>query len=326
MRLLFVFTILLFAFTTNGDNNESPTLELDKLCLKLNSISIDGITFTNPQMKWAQTEGIFYVYDPSNSMNTFKSLTFPILPAQPSNTDDSNSEQPSTFTFTNDESTVGCWIEPNFDQLNIRFKLYQFYHTALKAQSVISIPLDKTSKKDNIQTSTGSTITLNTLPYEYQDATVSVDIALQWVNEAEIDLSPPISPIGPPIPPVKPPIEMYDAGNDFDSDELTNNIITADKEDVLPSSAMNNNGGTDWMFVAALCSSMLGLSILVYISLKVYRRRGYESIPNGDSVNGKWGKFKAIKKISLRKNTNRINNVNEDRKGIMHPSDSYTFT
>ncbi len=29
-------------------------------------------------MKYAQTEGIFYVYNPTDSYNTFKSMKFPI--------------------------------------------------------------------------------------------------------------------------------------------------------------------------------------------------------------------------------------------------------
>eukprot|EP01084_Bolivina_argentea_P045568 83887_1 len=306
MDLLFVFTIIIINLANATDKDE---IELKKLCLKINSISIDGVGFTKPQMKWAQTEGIFYVYNPSDSMDTFKSLKFPIVAESTSKkTDESNSATPTifTFTFTGDDSIVGCWIDPNFNSLNIRFKLYEFYHTALKAVSVIST--DDIDIKKQI-------ITLNTLPYQYKDANVNVDITLEWLK-TQIGLAapPPISPIGPPGQPGQPPISLY-----FDSEELTNDIITADEGDELENASdMDNNQATDWMFVAALCSSILGLFILIYICLSAYRRYGYENIPNGNKLK--------IKKISLRNITNVINSINEERKGIMHPSQSYTFT
>eukprot|EP00483_Globobulimina_turgida_P006906 UN06919 len=91
--------------------------------------------------------------------------------------------------------------------------------------------------------------------------------------------------------------------------------------------ADNAGASTDWMFIAALCSSMLGLFILIYICIwayKTYGRQEYESIPSLDKSSKMSGKFGGLRKISLR-NIGIKKNDNEEVKGIMHPSASYTF-
>merc|ERR1711971_415888 len=147
---------------------------------------------------------------------------------------------------------VGCWTEPQFEELLVRFKVYQYYHVALKAASSVLIPV--ISKGPATQR-----ITLGTLGGEMHDVEVEVELTLSWSKVKDHGLSAPITPMEP----VK----------SFDSDEITDAMIRAGKEpvvdqDVVMDSKQNEslsedtNESTDWMFTAACLSAALGAIVL----------------------------------------------------------------
>merc|ERR1712176_881351 len=83
--------------------------------------------------------------------------------------------------------------------------------------------------------------------------------------------------------------------SEFDSDEITDEMMT-NHEDILHGD--DGNGSSNWMFIAALCSSILGAFVLLYICISAYKgylRKEYESIPS--SIDGKLG---SIRRISLK--------------------------
>ena len=268
MRLLFVFLLLSILITNSTEQKEdNKEQQVYQLCLDVNKISINGMKWDSGSSTfWSQTQGIFYVYDPQNSIDTFKSLKFPIIadpssssPSSSSTTDDianinkrrlqnvdatsddpqkenandntNTNSLPTEFKFNGDDKKVGCWIEPDFHELNIRFKLYQFYHTALKAVTIITTPSIESKSQQ-------ATIALNTLPYQYSEANINIQYELKWfkkkLSEATADGkkygAPPVPPT--PISPVQPPVDA-DAINDvekmFDSVDVPGDIVIDDQ-------------------------------------------------------------------------------------------------
>ena len=192
--MLVLIKLLLFTITTAQNSNQSQTAvpsTTDEYtpCLNLNRISLNGTAWPS-RMRFSKTEGIFYVYNADDALNTFKSLSFPI-----------SKSWPISLSFNDDESSVGCWTGADFSELNIRFKVYQFYHTAMKAVSILQIP-NKTASETTFN------MTLNTLPYEYSDVSVTVEFTLKWTQQTVDDDASPI---------------IY---SEFDSDEITNEMMT----------------------------------------------------------------------------------------------------
>ena len=119
---------------------------------------------------------------------------------------------------------------------------------------------------------------------------------------------------------------MTEDVQDVDKDDIPLSINDA----VIPASHNNDNddeSDIDWMFIAALCSSLLGLFVLLYIAIRAYKSYGrseYDAIPAMQNISTKNQKLGAVKKISLR--NLGIYDQNEEERNIMHPSSSYTFT
>eukprot|EP01084_Bolivina_argentea_P182524 315082_1 len=146
MRINVVFPVLallaLFAHHATSTNSEPITIatstpiittSLDEtLCLDLDSITLTDIEWSSgSDSKWAQTKGIFYVYSKDgDSSGSYKFTEFPIYQHQV----DINQSLPTIFAFEGEEQTIGCWTKPTFKSLKVRFKIYQYYHTALKAE------------------------------------------------------------------------------------------------------------------------------------------------------------------------------------------------
>merc|ERR1712228_324626 len=156
--------------TQTSETTPSPTTTNDErvLCLDLNKITLNGAPWpSRMNSKESGTKGIFYVYNAEDSLNTFKSFTFPMTESWP-----------TSFTFGSDESSVGCWDDAHFADLNIQFKVYQFYHTALKAVSSISVP----------NNTTRFNLALNALPYQYSNVNVTVECTFKWSEEDVLPL------------------------------------------------------------------------------------------------------------------------------------------
>eukprot|EP01083_Nonionella_stella_P004738 13773_1 len=291
--------------TTAGTTTPTEAT-VPSLCLDVNRITLTGIPY-NSQLKFANTQGIFYVYDPLDSFATFKQFRFPIIP------DTMEKSVPTQFNFKDDASTVFCWTNPAFMSLNVRFKVYSFYHTAMKAVSEVSIPLKEAAPKT-------VSLELSTLPYQYGNATVSVNFTFAWNTNEQVLVK---VHDAPPIPPVQPPVGKVDA--EAAMDLMTDNIIAQDQP---VSVGGEHQTSSDWMFIAALCSSVLGLFVLVYICVWAYRsygRKEYESISSGLSSANVCAKGR--KRISLRniEISDDIMDADNEQKSIMHPSSSYTF-
>ena len=118
-----------------------------------------------------------------------------------------------------------------------------------------------------------------------------------------------------------------------DGDKLVEDgkkLIDGDDKDDTSDFVMPEQSHTDWMFIAATCSSMLGLFVLIYICIWAYKsfgRKEYEQI--GHSLNGSGPsrmnqKLGKVRKISLRSSIIGIVD-DEEQRNIMHPSKSYTF-
>ena len=215
MRLLFIISCLSFHIIYGDDAAPAPYQQkVYTLCLDIHQVTMKDMTWdSGSTSKWAKTEGIVYVYDPEAAKETFKSLTFPINTIE-AESDDASLTLPTEFTFSDDEQTIGCWNEPDFHELNIRFKLYQLYHTALKAVSIVEIPSIASHKES-------TEITLNTLPYQYSDANIQILYTLRWETQYITVSSPLIKPTISIIP-VSPPVSAESA---FESDEITDQLM-----------------------------------------------------------------------------------------------------
>ena len=85
----------------------------------------------------------------------------------------------------------------------------------------------------------------------------------------------------------------------------------------------DHDNSSSFMLMAALCSSIMGLFMLIYVaiwSFKQYNRRGYETINDSNGCCKNKNKLAMCKRISLR------NLGGNTEKSIMYPSSaSYTF-
>merc|ERR1712129_482178 len=198
-------------------------------------------------------------------------------------------------------ATVGCWTDAEFEELSIRFKVYQFYHTAMKATSIATVPSE---------TSTVN-MTLTTLPYQYSDVTVTVLLTFRYVkvNSTLTGVDAVIAP-------------MNDVA--FDSDDIVEEIMTVDEvsdmdgsiKRVVDNDDGEKNGSSDWMFIAALCSSVIGAFVLMYICISAYKgylRKEYDSIKDKSQM--------CSRRISLRSVSI---DKNDEERSIMHSSASYS--
>merc|ERR1712129_540510 len=200
------------------------------------------------------------------------------------------------------EATVGCWTDADFEELSIRFKVYQFYHTAMKATSIVTVPSE---------TSTIN-MALTTLPYQYSDVTVTVLLTFRYVKlNQTFEENAVIAP-------------MSDGA--FDSDDIVGEIMTVDEvSDGMDGSIKRvvdndddgqKNGSSDWMFIAALCSSVIGAFVLMYICISAYKgylRKEYDSIKDKSQM--------CSRRISLRSVSI---DKNDEERSIMHSSASYS--
>merc|ERR1739842_197877 len=95
-----------------------------------------------------------------------------------------------------------------------------------------------------------------------------------------------------------------------------------DDQNVVDQGSMTDTeDSTDWMFVAACISAVLGAIVLCWVCIGVYRRSGYEPIGYPTQCS----KLKGIQRIYLR-NIGRTDP--EEQRSVMHPSGrlaSYTF-
>jgi len=308
---------------------QTPSPKTHDLCLHINSISIEDLNPTSllKDVESAST-AIIYAYNTIAGESSFKSLELPIISKETEDEIEKDIEKGLETAAKEGEKfimklpemdpLVGCWEMPKFNELNLRFKIYQYYHTAMKAVSSVLIPA--ISKGPATQM-----ISLKTLEGEMRDIKVEMQVTLSWMKH-HVELHAPITPLKPIDKP-------------FDSEEITDNMMAMEEkrdeepiEDVVSNgvdpavsqqSQENDDGeSTDWMFVAACMSAVLGGIILCYICIWAYKsfgRMGYEKI----AYPTKCSKLKGIRRISLR---NIV--VNEESKNIMHPSvysASYTF-
>ena len=190
--------------TTAPDSSK----EVYQLCLYLNSITIDD---PNPISTLQDADndatGIFYVYSQSTE-DTFQSLEFPITPQIEKDIETAAktvSKELKMLKLPMD-ARVGCWDEPQFHELMVRFKVYQLYHTALKAVSSVLVPA--IGKGPATQQ-----ISLETLAGQMHGVQVEVELTLSW-SKHHVELSAPITPLKPIWP--------------IDSDEVTNAMVVQD--------------------------------------------------------------------------------------------------
>jgi len=208
---------------------------------------------------------------------------------------------------------MGCWIEPLFHELSIRFKVNQLYHTALKAVSSVLVPaLSKGPASQRI--------TLQTLPGQLTGVKVEIELTLSW-STRHVELSAPITD--------PKPIDSAEINKSMTAYNMGKQPVAVDQNVVMPSnvdkkshtvSSQEEEQTTDWFFVAACISAALGAIVLCYIGIAAYRsygRSGYENI----AYPTKCSKLKGFKRISLR----NIAIKEESSRNIMHPSASYTF-
>merc|ERR1712129_188742 len=185
------------------------------------------------------------------------------------------------------------------EELSIRFKVYQFYHTAMKATSIATVPSE---------TSTIN-MTLTTLPYQYSDVTVTVLLTFRYVKVNQTSKENAV--IAP----------MSDVA--FDSDDIVEAIMTVDEVSDMDGSIKRvvdddseENHSSDWMFIAALCSSVIGAFVLMYICISAYKkylRKEYDSIKDKSQM---CSRRISLRKVSVEKN--------DEERSIMHPSASYS--
>lgn len=309
-------SLLLLLWTTSSADDTSTTsttapIESFQLCLDVTSLTISNITMSSAPSKSADTQGILYAYAPDDT-STFQSRTFDISSLQ--------------MSFDAADSLIGCWTEPLFHELNLKFKVHEFYHTALKAECTLPTPPIAAG-------SASDSVTLQTLPYEYNKAVVSVDYTWRWTRGVASDTTSAASSA------------MSAMAMGMDSDEATDSIMRVPDKDVLVVAEPGLEGAeraeqeeeeerveekereeeeVDWMFVAALTSAILGTVVLcgVCIHQRLYRcalNKDYERIET--AFPAKDEKLASVRRISLR----HIGSGDERHIMQAHPPGSYTF-
>merc|ERR1712129_396364 len=111
----------------------------------------------------------------------------------------------------------------------------------------------------------------------------------------------------------------------FDSDDIVEEIMTVDEvsdgmdgsiKRVVDNDDGHVNGSSDWMFIAALCSSVIGAFVLMYICISAYKgylRKEYDSIKDKSQM---CSRRISLRSVSIEKN--------DEERSIMHPSASYS--
>jgi len=233
-----------------------------------------------------------YAYAPDDEIATTISHTFDIAAD-----DNATAADHSSATVPMSVGRIGCWTEPLFHALSLNFKVDDFYHTSLKAEcNVETPPISEGSVSDSVTMHAA-------VSYEFGKAVVDVEYTWLWLR---------IQDVAP------------------EATAAVADGLAMDVEDVAVAGLSNSDhadrqkkeGKTDWMFVAAVTSAILGAVVLcgVCVQQKLFTSaKGYEFIPAAG--HGK-EKLASIKRISL-----SVGRARDEQKPIMnaHPPCSYTF-